>query len=85
MKLTLNYIEYHSDIDFWKKQKGVKLENIEDDGWGEFMHTIRFTADDINEAKVKALEIMDGECSTSGVFCVSDGKRTVFTEEDLEA
>lgn len=80
-KYILYYIEWHSDIDFWESQDGVKLQNIEGDGWGEFEHSVKFEANSLEEAK----KLASGLCeSTSGVYCVYQNDVLLFTEEDEE-
>jgi hypothetical protein len=78
MKFQLCFLEYHSDIGFWKKEDGVTLESVDSEGWGEFMHKVNFTADSIEQATEKAWELYDG---TSGVFSVFHKGKLAFTEE----
>jgi transcription initiation factor IIF auxiliary subunit len=81
---TLFFIEYHSDIEFWKSH-GYELTSIEDDGWGEFEHKVKFYARDDEDAKSKVYTLDDMSYNSSGVFNVyNENNELVFTEEAFE-
>lgn len=83
MKFKLCFIEWHSDVDFWKDLGLKHTATDSEDGWGEFEHVQEFEAESVDEAKKMVYDLDEMNNNSSGVFNVYQDDKLVFTEENI--